>query len=97
MSLCSGNSSIFYNKTLGVVAEYEREYYGEAGKSTYRILKSIDPIIYSCYFTLFEYYVALSLYGRTASDLNKLSYNFVHNLGSIYDLTEEGIYRGVNY
>jgi len=93
LSLCSGNATIFYNKTEGVLAEYERQYYGEAGKSTYKILKSIDPIIYSCYFTVFEYYIALSIYGQTLSDGNKLLYNFSHNLGSIYDLTEEAIYK----
>jgi hypothetical protein len=97
LSLCSGNATIFYNKTLGVAAEYQREYYGEAGRSTYRILKSIDPIIYSCYFTLFEYYVAMVLYSRTARSGSKLSYNFVHNLGSIYDLTEEAYFKIVNF
>jgi hypothetical protein len=29
----------------------------------------------------------------TAQDPKKISYNVLHNLGSIYDLTEEVIYR----
>jgi hypothetical protein len=84
---------LFYNATTGVVGEYEDEYYAEAGRSTYDILKSIDPILTSCYFSTFEYYVAIEKYKATASSLNKLTYNIAHNLGSIYDLTEEGIYR----
>jgi hypothetical protein len=97
LSICTGNATVFYNKTMGVVAEYQREYYGQAGKSTYRILKSIDPIIYSCYFTLFEYFLALTIYGQTVSDGDKLTYNLLHNLGSIYDLTFEAITKAQDF
>ena len=67
--------------------------FGLAGNSTYNILKSVDPIIFSCYFSAFEYVIALQLYKDTATDYKKLIYNFAHNLGSIYDLTEEAVYR----
>ena len=53
----------------------------------------MDPIVYSCYFSGFEYWVALQIYFATTSDFNKLLYNFTHNLGDIYDLTEEAIFR----
>ena len=81
---------------MGVVGEYKDEYYAEAGRSTYDILKSIDPILTSCYYSVFEYYIAIELYKKTGSDINKLAYNFAHNLGSIYDLTEEGIARSLD-
>lgn len=80
-----------------MVGEYRDEYYAEAGRSTYDILKSIDPILTSCYFSVFEYYVAIEEYKATARSINKLAYNFAHNLGSIYDLTEEGIRRSADF
>jgi len=33
----------------------------------------------------------------TATDANKVAYNLIHNLGMIYDLTEEGIYRSMDW
>jgi len=60
------------------------------------VLKSIDPIVFSCYYTLFEYYMAMGLYAATLIDVNKLLYNLVHNLGNIYDMTEELIHRMEN-
>ena len=96
ISLCQSNITVLYNASSGVVGEYEDEYYAEAGRSTYDILKSIDPILTSCYFSIFEYYVAIEEYKATAKSLSKLTYNFAHNLGSIYDLTEEGINRSLD-
>ena len=93
ITLCQSNVTVFYNATTGVYGEYKDEYYAEAGRSTYDILKSIDPILTSCYYSTFEYYVAIEQYKSTAGSLNKLTYNIAHNLGSIYDLTEEGIRR----
>lgn len=61
--------------------------------ATYKILKSIDPIVFSCYFSLFEYYMALTLYATTIKEWHKLLFNFTHNLGNIYDLIEELVYR----
>lgn len=72
-------------------------YFAEAGYSTYQILKSFDPIIFSCYYSLFEYYIALEIYKDTGKDIKKLTYNLAHNLGNIYDLTEEGIIRSIDF
>jgi len=44
-----------------------------------------------------EYYLALLMYRSTLTDPNKLVYNFAHNLGSIYDMSEEGIYRSIDF
>lgn len=46
---------------------------------------------------VFEYNQALSIYVDTLSDPQKLLYNSVHNLGSIYDLTEESIWRSLDF
>jgi len=62
LSLCTGNGTVIYNKTLGVVDEYKNQEYGLAGNSTYNILKSVDPLIFSCYYSAFEYAIALELY-----------------------------------
>lgn len=39
----------------------------------------------------------MNIYQDTASDPMKLLYNFAHNLGSIYDVTEEGIHRSIDF
>lgn len=96
LTMCQSNASVLYFNSMGVKGEYEDGYYAEAGYSTYEILKSVDPIIFSCYYSLFEYYIALEIYRETGKDINKLTYNFAHNLGSIYDMTEEAIYRSAD-
>lgn len=93
LSLCTGNSTVLYDKSLLIKSQYENALYTDAGFSTYRILQSIDPIVFSCYFTTLETYLAYGLYIETMSDAQKLLYNLTHNLGSIYDLVEEFIYR----
>lgn len=96
-SICQGNLSVFYNSSTIVYEEYADQYYAEAGYSTYYILQSVDPIIFSCYYSLFEYYIALQIYQETGKDIKKLGYNFAHNLGNIYDMTEEGIIRSIDF
>lgn len=93
LTVCQGNLTVLYNNSMTIYGEYRDFYFAEAGYSTYEILKSVDPIIFSCYYSLFEYYIALQIYGETGKDINKLTYNFAHNLGNIYDMTEEGIVR----
>jgi len=39
----------------------------------------------------------MNIYSATLIDPNKLLYNLVHNLGSIYDLTEELIWRSADF
>jgi cell division septation protein DedD len=52
-----------------------------------KIFQSVNPITFACYFSGFEYVRVLKDYGATISDVNKLSYNFAHNLGTVYDAT----------
>ena len=61
------------------------------------MLKSIDPIVFSCYYTVFEYLIAGNIYMETAKDYKKVIYNLAHNLGSIYDHTWEFGIRLYNY
>ena len=46
---------------------------------------------------VFEYVVALQVYFDTLFDINKLAYNFLHNAGSMYDLSEEAYFRIVDF
>jgi hypothetical protein len=59
LTVCQGNLTILYNNSVSIYGEYEDFYFAEAGYSTYDILKSVDPIIFSCYYSLFEYYIAV--------------------------------------
>ena len=51
-----------YNSTTNIYDQYATELYAEAGYSTYGILTSVDPIIFSCYYSVFEYYIATQIY-----------------------------------
>lgn len=93
MSICEANTTTFINQSMSIEGLYQEEEIAEAGIATYKILKSVDGILFSCYYTTFEYYLALGLYIETLTDANKLLFNLAHNLGAIYDLTEEMIYR----
>ena len=93
MSICEANTTTFINKSMSIEGLYIEEEYAEAGLATYQILKSIDGILFSCYYTTFEYYLALGLYVDTLTDANRLLFNLAHNLGAIYDLVEELVYR----
>lgn len=93
LTLCTGNATQLYNRSQEIQGLYEDELFAEGGQATYIILKSIDPIVFSCYYSGFEYWIAIQIYFATISDFNKLLYNFTHNLGNIYDLSEEAIFR----
>jgi len=97
LTVCQGNLTVFYGGASVVYDEYAESLYAQAGRSTYEILKSIDPIIFSCYFSLFEYVIAVNIYQDTVTDPLKMVYNLAHNLGSIYDVTEEGIHRSIDF
>ena len=93
LTICQNNSILIYNNSIGVYGKYQSEQYDEAGNATYLILFSVDGIYTACYYMLFEYIVALQVYVDTALNINKLFYNFLHNAGSMYDLSEEMYFR----
>jgi len=93
---CIDNTTDVYLQTGNIYREYERQLYTEAGLSTYALLTAADPIIFSCYFAVFESNLAVTMYFDTLSDWNKLLFNLAHNLGNIYDLSEEFVYRMID-
>lgn len=68
LSNCQGNVSDISGKVKLINDEYANETYAKAGQSTYEVLASADPIIYSCFFSFFEYSGALESYVETISD-----------------------------
>ena len=95
--MCINKGEKFYHDLTMIDAHYKNYMFAEAGTSTYFVLKTIDPLVFSCYFAVFEYSDSLDLYRQTLKDFNKLLYNTVHNMGNVYDLTEEGIKRMIDY
>ena len=93
LNSCSSNLTSFVQewraaglqKTDGNLTQY--------GYSTHSMIVSIDPIIFSCFFTLFEYSDALQIYVETITHPDRVVYNVAHNLGVVYDLIEEGYIR----
>lgn len=57
------------------------------GATIKSMLQAVNPIGYACYNTIFEFYQIVLDYMVTVTDINKLFYNVVHNLGNIYDDT----------
>lgn len=96
-TVCVNKTETMYDEVNKIIEHYKNEEFGEAGRATYLVLKTIDPIVFSCYFATFEYYYSFETYANTLKDGNKLLYNFAHNLGNVYDLSEEGIKRMIDY
>jgi len=59
------------------------------GPSLRRLMQSINPITFSCWYSTFEYFQVLDEYGETIGDANKLTFNLFHNAGGIYDTTSD--------
>lgn len=59
--------------------------FDKMGTTLRRIMQSVNPIAFACYFSVFEYYQVLVDYFSTITDINKLTYNLFHNAGPIYD------------
>lgn len=97
LDMCYGNTTVLYDDGFGVYEQYISFEFEEAGYSTYNIIKAIDPVIFACYSSFFDYYKVMTVYVSTISDMQVLLYNFCHNLGNIYDLTEEGLKRGLDW
>ena len=96
LTVCTTETEKFGLSIEAIYHEYLNESYGEAGRSTYIVLKTIDPIVFACYFATFEFKDAFEIYADTVQDIEKLLYNFCHNLGMIYDYIEEAVYRGMD-
>ncbi len=52
-----------------------------------RMMQSVNPISFACWYSGFEYYQVLVDYWDTVQDPDKLLYNLFHNAGNIYDTT----------
>jgi hypothetical protein len=54
------------------------------GLTLKKMIQAFDPIVFSCYYSGFEFYQIILDYFATIFDLDKLFFNLVHNLGTIY-------------
>lgn len=97
LSICQNNTLTIYNNSLVIYDLYVDFEFDQAGNATYRVLYSIDRIYTSCYFMIFEYYLGINLYFAVMTNVWMVLYNFLHNLGSIYDLCEEFYYLAIDY
>jgi len=93
LNSCSSNLTSFAAEWTAAGAQMTDGNLTQYGYSTHAMIKSIDPIIFSCFFTLFEYSDALQIYVETLTHPDRVVYNVAHNLGIIYDLVEEGLGR----
>ena len=67
------------------MTQFEMQLFDKMGTTLRRIMQSVNPIAFACYFSGFEYYQVLVDYFSTITDINKLTYNVFHNAGPIYD------------
>jgi len=49
------------------------------------MVSSLDPIIFSCWEMLFEFYWTFFAYGKTFTEPIEIAYNLIDNFGTIYD------------
>ncbi|TNV73062.1 hypothetical protein FGO68_gene338 [Halteria grandinella] len=88
-TICLSNLTALNTTITTLNTQYKMKVYDKMGPTLRAITKSFDPITRSCYYSLFEYGKVVWTYLLTMTDINKLSYNFIHNLGRIYDATTD--------
>lgn len=59
LPMCYGNATVVFEDGYGVYEEYINFEFEDAGYSTYNILKAIDPVIFACYSSIFDYYTTV--------------------------------------
>lgn len=62
LTVCTNETEHFGLKIESIYYEYKNLSFGEAGRSTYYVLKTIDPIVFACYFATFEFKNAFEIY-----------------------------------
>jgi len=75
----------FGNAFVEQVKNATEEQLAEATVSAENVLAAVHPITFSCYTSIFEFGATGDFYMDTFSDFDKVSYNMIHKLGSIYD------------
>jgi hypothetical protein len=69
--------------------QFQLSLYDRMGATLRRIMQSVNPIAFACWYSGFEYFQVLEDYFDTISDVDKLVYNLFHNAGGIYDTTTD--------
>ena len=93
LTVCSSSFGTMASQYGESVQQRRAGQYTLSAYSLNDVLRNIDPIVFSCFFTVFEYSDALSVYVGTLTNFDRLVYNAAHNLGNIYDLIEEAWLR----
>jgi len=88
-SICLGNLTQFNQSTSLLATQFQLSLYDKMGATLRRIMQSVNPIAFACWYSGFEYFQVLEDYFDTISDVDKLVYNLFHNAGGIYDTTTE--------
>lgn len=65
LTVCTNETEKFGLKIEAIYYQYTNLSFGEAGRSTYIVLKTIDPIVFACYFATFEWKSAFETYAQT--------------------------------
>lgn len=88
-SICLGNLTQL-NQSLSLLAtQFQLSLFDKMGPILRRIMQSVNPISFACWYSGFEYFQVLQDYLDTILDVDKLIYNLFHNAGGIYDTTTD--------
>ena len=88
-SVCLGNITALNASFALIETQFSMKLYDKMGATIKRMIQSVDPITFACYFSGFEYFQVLWEDLKTILDINKLTYNLFHNAGAIYDATTD--------
>ena len=88
-TICISNITALNQSVTTLVNQFNLKLYDKMGPTLKRIVQSVDPITFACYYSGFEYVRVLYDYFLTIIDVNKLTYNIFHNAGRIYDATTD--------
>ena len=65
LTSCTNQTEKWAVKVDEIYYQYKNKSFAEAGRSTYHVLKTIDPIVFACYFATIEYKYAIEIYVNT--------------------------------
>ena len=89
-TVCLTNVTRLVEKSVQFIDELRtatNESLNSSAESFESILRSLHPITFSCYHSVFEYGDVGIMYYEAIADGLQLLYNIIHKLGNIYDCT----------
>jgi len=95
-TLCTNNITALIDLGRLIDIQFNAYIYDEAVVTIRQMLQKVDPITFSCYYTLFEFWEILLDYVGTVQDPIKIAYNLIYHMPFLFDDAVELVNRFQN-